>query len=663
MKRKLLKEFDMTNKKKILIIPLLAFCLILSINMQKWTPAEMETPQASAATIVAELQKNWNFATMDVFQDKQETMHLVFIDATNYDIFYTSCPKGGSWAEPTLIHEHGFSSNNKIKLVVSSTGVKYLVATNNYNATLNNFVISHTLNGDWCSFYNLTDNWQPGAIEMKIDSQDKVHIAFSATVATIMNIFYVKMVEGVPGSIINITQMPGPNQYVMNQVPMDLGPDDTVHIAWGNITGTGTRLVHYVKSPVGGFTASPTTIEYFSSMIDVINYFEMALKVDSKGMPHFLWANGTVGNTIKEPRDTYYAKKTTEGFTTPQIVIPKEALVSPTIANTQVYLAIDSHDIVTAMALQGGGVSMLATYISSNVGGTFEPAQNISNTIARFSQLLQITLNKSDNRVICFYRDIRSGLTNQNYLITVDTGSSAPTIDIPNNNGEPQSVTAGTHTITCGDGTNNLLAMSLNTTAPVSITIEVNVTHATPLPNAAAFFSLTSNNSAAISWPVIIEVFYNETDLAQKGRSENNLTVWYLNEGINQWEMLNSTVDQALNKITVTLDHFSDYAIAAKAEGSYSIPPTTSNTTSSNTTTSTTTSSTTTSSTTTSSTSTSTTSSSTGTSDTTSSSTPSKTDDSDTTPQADLGSIPGFPITIISIISIGTIGMLLRKRQ
>ena len=58
---------------------------------------------------------------------------------------------------------------------------------------------------------------------------------------------------------------------------------------------------------------------------------------------------------------------------------------------------------------------------------------------------------------------------------------------------------------------------------------------------------------------------YDPAVFAGLGIDENDMTVWYFNEGTSSWEELTVTVNPVSDQITVTLTHLSTFALAPSA--------------------------------------------------------------------------------------------------
>jgi hypothetical protein len=59
--------------------------------------------------------------------------------------------------------------------------------------------------------------------------------------------------------------------------------------------------------------------------------------------------------------------------------------------------------------------------------------------------------------------------------------------------------------------------------------------------------------------PVELDLSYKDADLT--GVDEDNLKIWYYNEGNDNWELIGGTVDKTAKRVEGTILHFSRYAI------------------------------------------------------------------------------------------------------
>ena len=66
---------------------------------------------------------------------------------------------------------------------------------------------------------------------------------------------------------------------------------------------------------------------------------------------------------------------------------------------------------------------------------------------------------------------------------------------------------------------------------------------------------------------VLITFYYTEGDLSQRGVAEGNLSPAYFSTSTNSWTKVESfTVDEAANRATVQVNHFSTWALTAAGD-------------------------------------------------------------------------------------------------
>jgi parallel beta-helix repeat protein len=143
-------------------------------------------------------------------------------------------------------------------------------------------------------------------------------------------------------------------------------------------------------------------------------------------------------------------------------------------------------------------------------------------------------------------------------------------------NAQPQTVLPGTNNIVnCTVNGATVLDVTMNTTKPVSITINYTTTApagVSAAPNALCYFTLSANDTSAITFPVTIKIYYTNVELEDAELSPSNITICYFNTANSQWETVTSTVDTANHVITATLNHFSVYALGTKPSSASSLP-------------------------------------------------------------------------------------------
>ena len=156
-------------------------------------------------------------------------------------------------------------------------------------------------------------------------------------------------------------------------------------------------------------------------------------------------------------------------------------------------------------------------------------------------------------------------------VVALNANGSSPvsnnfqvTVAIPPTNGIPQWVAGSVSTtIQCRGGGTNLADLTLNTTRPVTITLNGSTTPPAnvSLPNAVGYLQINCNDPTAIIFPITLTFYYNASEVVAQDLNASQLGVWYFNSS-GEWEFLGGTVNPADHSVTVTLTHFSTYVVA-----------------------------------------------------------------------------------------------------
>jgi hypothetical protein len=81
------------------------------------------------------------------------------------------------------------------------------------------------------------------------------------------------------------------------------------------------------------------------------------------------------------------------------------------------------------------------------------------------------------------------------------------------------------------------------------------------LTDALGYISIDCNDTSALQFPITLKIYYNDSEVAAQGYDPDFLGIWYLNQ-YNSWVFVGGVVNKTEHSVTVTLTHFSTYALA-----------------------------------------------------------------------------------------------------
>jgi len=124
--------------------------------------------------------------------DSRDTLHLAWCDFTpgNWEILYSSKPSGGVWSEPLDISKN-ISNSGVPSLAVDNGDNLYLAWNDDSPGIFAIFCVSKPRVGTWSDPVNISGtSAKSGDPSITVDSQRRVHIAWSEYVQNNWDIFY-----------------------------------------------------------------------------------------------------------------------------------------------------------------------------------------------------------------------------------------------------------------------------------------------------------------------------------------------------------------------------------------------------------------------------------------------------------------------------------------
>jgi photosystem II stability/assembly factor-like uncharacterized protein len=145
-------------------------------------------------------------------------------------------------------------------------------------------------------------------------------------------------------------------------------------------------------------------------------------------------------------------------------------------------------------------------------------------------------------------------------IISTIPGGTPPT------NGYPQPLSNGANNLQCQVDGVKKVEMDVTATGNAFVvmeSIDTQIAGAQNVPPNLFFgFAFSTNNTAGITWPVTIRLYYTDAELQAAGVAENSLQFYYFNSTSWSWQLIGGTVHAAQNYLEVTLTHFSTFAMA-----------------------------------------------------------------------------------------------------
>ncbi len=216
-----------------------------------------------------------------------------------------------------------------------------------------------------------------------------------------------------------------------------------------------------------------------------------------------------------------------------------------------------------------------------------------SSTVANGAGSYSLSLTSGENwHIKAMYENGTSFARSDEVVISPLAGSNTQNLDLSNTGTMPDSVTvtfASTNqkTITLSNGTTiNIPAGALATSGNVTVVVTPksqlpNQSLANPINFGYAISALDSNGASIsnnFNSNVTIVIPYTESDLTALGITEDDLLAGYWDTTTNSWRTAsNISIDKDNNTVTISINHFTDFAIfSAGTTGSSSTSSTSS---------------------------------------------------------------------------------------
>ena len=349
--------------------------------------------------------------------------------------------------------------------------------------------------------------------------------------------------------------------------------NNKVSITSGSLTQTKNILVKKndatisgtVKDPDGtGLAGAWITIDTRSN--DTAGSFSRESMFNQGTM-----TDSTGDYSIKVPSGTTYYVQT---FVPPSYsyINPSRVSVTPTSGGTStVNLQFTNADAtITGTVTQNSAGKSAFVSSWSEVGG-------YSGTTADSNGNYSLSVSTGTNWHIKAMYDVSktSFIRSSESIVSPSTGTNTLNLSLSNSGTMPDSTTVtytttNQKTITLSDGTTiNIPAGALSSSGTVTVTVTSkaqlpNQSLATPVNIGYDITALDSNGSeitTSFNSNVTIVMPYSEATLSSLGLTENDLLAGYWDATTNAWKTSdNISIDKDNNTITVTTNHFTDFA-------------------------------------------------------------------------------------------------------
>ncbi len=288
-------------------------------------------------------------------------------------------------------------------------------------------------------------------------------------------------------------------------------------------------------------------------------WFSSGAMTDSTGTYTMKVPSGTTYNVIAAlPGSSSY-------------INPKQVSVTPTSGSTStVNLQFKNADAtITGTAKQNGNAVPAFVSAWSEDGG-------YSGTTAGSNGVYSLSVASGTNwHVKAMYESGTSFYRSNESVVSPNTGSNSLDLNLSNSGTMPESTTvtysaSNQKTITLSDGTTitipaGALASSGNVTVTITGKAQLpNQSMATPIKigyDITAYDGNGTEITSTFNSNVTIVMPYTEADLAALGLTEDDLVAGYWDTSTNSWKSSdNISIDKDNNTITVTTNHFTDFA-------------------------------------------------------------------------------------------------------
>src|SRR3989338_11170459 len=349
--------------------------------------------------------------------------------------------------------------------------------------------------------------------------------------------------------------------------------NNKVSIATGALTQTKNIIVKKNDATISGTIKDPDGSGLAGAWVSIdTRSNDTAGSFSRDNMFH----NGTMTDstgayTIKVPSGTTYYVET---FVPPSYsyINPRRVSVTPTSGSTStVNLQFTTANAtITGTVTQGGTVKPAFVSAWSEAGG-------YSGTTANSGGVYTLSVSTGTNwHIKAMYDASKTSFAKSaETIVSPSSGSNSLNLSLANTGTMPDSTTvtytaSNQKTITLSDGTTiNIPAGALASSGTVTVTITAKAqlpsqSLAAPINIGYDISALDSNGSEITSnfnSNVTIVMPYSEATLTTLGITENDLLAGYWDATTNAWKTSdNISIDKDNNTITVTTNHFTDFA-------------------------------------------------------------------------------------------------------
>ncbi|MBD3350715.1 MAG: hypothetical protein GF364_04425 [Candidatus Lokiarchaeota archaeon] len=131
------------------------------------------------------------------------------------------------------------------------------------------------------------------------------------------------------------------------------------------------------------------------------------------------------------------------------------------------------------------------------------------------------------------------------------------------------SVVSGSAIVEASGTANQKISLDITATDSVNVTLVSKTNNPTQidLASSSLFLSLEVNDTSKVTFPVSLEINYDEDDLNNLNIEENDLQLYYFNGEKEKWQKVDQEINKENNIITAQLDHLSIYGLGIKEKG------------------------------------------------------------------------------------------------
>jgi len=239
--------------------------------------------------------------------DMTRTVHVVWTDWSNGDIYYTRRENNGTWSSPVNISNNP-GTRDRPQVVVDRSGIVHVVWTDFTTGSGDIYYARRGSDGTWSSPQNISNTLMESLNpQLAVDGSGAIHVVWADSTPGPEDIYYAQRgSDGTWSSPKNIS-----NSSECSRAPqLAVDKGGTVHLMWSESdSNLENGEIFYARRSSNGTWSSPQNISNTPGGSDSQQFV-----LDESGVIHVVWADG-----VSDTSDIYYVKQSSDGvWSSPQ---------------------------------------------------------------------------------------------------------------------------------------------------------------------------------------------------------------------------------------------------------------------------------------------------------------------------------------------------------